>query len=168
MKSDDDSLLSRLPVHRVGDESVLLDSDLAALYGVETKVFNQAIRRNRHRFPRDFAFQLTSEEWSALRSQIVTLKPGERGQHRKYLPRVFTEHGAIVAVTILNSGDSDSITQQLIVPVMLPNPKPAYRVPPRIASARWARPTRADHLSVSITCTSDEFPPPPHSTNSQN
>jgi hypothetical protein len=96
----DDPLLSRLRVLRVRDESVLLDSDLAALYEVETKVFNQAIRRNAHRFPPDFAFQVTDEEYVGLRSQIVTSKT--RGG-RRYLPWVFTEHGAIMAATILNS-----------------------------------------------------------------
>ena len=89
-------------LYTVRTEPVVLDSDLALLYGVETRVFNQAIRRNRHRFPPDFAFPLTKEEWSLLRSQIVTLKHG-RGQHRKYLPWVFTEHGAIMAASILNS-----------------------------------------------------------------
>lgn len=54
------------------DEAVLLDRDLAALYGVETTVFNQALKRNAHRFPRDFAFQLTAKELAAMRSQIVT------------------------------------------------------------------------------------------------
>jgi hypothetical protein len=81
---------------------VLLDSDLAALYGVSTKLFNQAIRRNRARFPGDFHFQLNAEEWLSLRSQIVTLN-GRRGQHRKYLPFAFTEHGAIMAASVLNS-----------------------------------------------------------------
>ena len=89
-------------LYTIRNEPVVLDSDLALLYGVETRVFNQAIRRNRHRFPPDFAFPLTKEEWSLVRSQIVTLKRG-RGQHRKYLPWAFTEHGAIMAATILNS-----------------------------------------------------------------
>ena len=89
-------------LYTVRNEPVVLDSDLALLYGVETRIFNQAIRRNRDRFPPDFAFPLTNEEWSLLRSQIVTLKRG-RGQHRKYLPWAFTEHGAIMAATILNS-----------------------------------------------------------------
>jgi hypothetical protein len=89
-------------IYAVRDEPVVLDSDLALLYGVETRVFNQAVRRNQHRFPADFAFQLSKEEWSRLRSQIVTLKGGQ-GKHRKYLPWVFTEHGAIMAATILNS-----------------------------------------------------------------
>jgi hypothetical protein len=83
-------------------QRVLQDSELAALYGVSTKRFNQQVRRNRKRFPADFMFQLSAEETSSLRSQIATLKAG-RGQHRKYLPYVFTEHGAIMAATILNS-----------------------------------------------------------------
>jgi hypothetical protein len=83
-------------------QRVLLDSELAALYGVSTKRFNEQIRRNRKRFPADFLFQLTAEESSSLRSQSATLKTG-RGQHRKYLPYVFTEHGATMAATILNS-----------------------------------------------------------------
>jgi len=81
---------------------VLLDTELAVLYGVSTKRFNEQVRRNRERFPADFMFQLTDEEHAALRSQIATLKGG-RGQHRKYLPYAFTEHGAIMAATILNS-----------------------------------------------------------------
>jgi hypothetical protein len=81
---------------------VLLDAELAVLYGVTTKRFNEQVRRNRERFPADFMFQLTAEEHAGLRSQIATLKPG-RGQHRKYLPYAFTEHGAIMAATILNS-----------------------------------------------------------------
>jgi hypothetical protein len=81
---------------------VILDAELAALYGVTTKRFNEQVRRNAKGFPADFRFQLTAEESSSLRSQIATLKLG-RGQHRKYLPHVFTEHGAIMAATILNS-----------------------------------------------------------------
>jgi len=83
-------------------QKVLLDSDLAALYDVPTKRFNEQVKRNLERFPADFMFQLTEEEWESLRSQIATLKPG-RGQHRKYMPYAFTEHGAIMAATILNS-----------------------------------------------------------------
>ena len=87
----------------VRGQNVVLDSDLAALYGVEIRSLNQQIRRNPSRFPNDFSFVLTSEEWKtvqALRSQNVILK---RGEHRKYLPRVFTEHGALMAATVLNS-----------------------------------------------------------------
>jgi hypothetical protein len=72
----------------VRGEKVMLDRDLAALYGVETKQLKRAVRRNIRRFPIDFMFELTKEEYSALRSQIGTLK---RGEHSKYLPMVFTE-----------------------------------------------------------------------------
>jgi len=83
-------------------QRVLLDAELATLYGVTTKRFNEQVRRNRERFPEDFMFQLTAEESDSLRSQFATLKTG-RGQHRKYRPYAFTEHGAIMAATILNS-----------------------------------------------------------------
>lgn len=81
---------------------VLLDADLAELYGVATKVLLQAVRRNQERFPEDFMIQLTAAEWVALRSQIVTLKSG-RGQHRKYLPYAFTEQGVAMLSSVLNS-----------------------------------------------------------------
>jgi ATP-dependent Clp protease ATP-binding subunit ClpA len=80
---------------------VLLDSDLAALYDVPTKRFNEAVKRNEAKFPAEFMFQLTQAEFSALRSQIATSNSGRGG--RRYLPRVFTEHGALMAATILNS-----------------------------------------------------------------
>ena len=70
----------RLRVQRVRDESVILDSDLAALYGVSTKRFNEAFKRNHRRFPRDFTFQLTPEEFAALRSQIATSNTGRGGR----------------------------------------------------------------------------------------
>jgi hypothetical protein len=71
---------------------VLLDTELAALYEVSTKRFNEQVRRNRSRFPEDFMFQLTAEELAALRSQIATLKSG-RGQHRKYRPHALCSTG---------------------------------------------------------------------------
>ena len=85
------------------EQRVLLDSDLAAMYGVTTKRFNEQVKRNLARFPADFAFQLSDSEAESLRSQSATLKRGRRGQHRKYLPHAFTEHGAIMAAMILNS-----------------------------------------------------------------
>ena len=91
-----------LSIAALRGQRVILDSDLAALYGVETKRFNEQVKRNVARFPADFMFQLTAEESDSLRSQIATLKTG-RGQHRKYLPYVFTEHGAIMAAMVLNS-----------------------------------------------------------------
>lgn len=81
---------------------MLLDADLAAIYGTTISAFNQAVRRNRDRFPPDFVVQLTDLEEDSLRSQTVILKRG-RGQHRKYPPLVFTEHGAVMAAAILNS-----------------------------------------------------------------
>jgi ORF6N domain len=86
----------------VRGQRVLLDSDLAALYGVTTSALNQAMRRNKGRFPPDFLLQITATEWDSLRSHFVILKTG-RGRHRKFLPVAFTEHGAIMAATILNS-----------------------------------------------------------------
>lgn len=89
-------------IRTLRDQRAILDSDLAALYGVETKRFNEQIKRNLNRFPRDFMFQLTADELESLRSQLATLNKG-RGQHRKYLPYAFTEHGAIMAAMVLGS-----------------------------------------------------------------
>jgi hypothetical protein len=80
---------------------VILDTDLAALYGVTVKRLNEQVRRNRERFPADFMFQLKAKEHQILRSQIATSKKGRGG--RRYLPNVFTEHGAIMAATVLNT-----------------------------------------------------------------
>jgi phage regulator Rha-like protein len=95
-----DAIASRIVTLR--GQRVIVDADLAALYGVETKRLNEQVRRNLERFPADFMFTLEQDEWEALRSQFATLKTG-RGQHRKYLPYAFTEHGAIMAATVLNS-----------------------------------------------------------------
>ncbi|HEY5297882.1 MAG TPA: ORF6N domain-containing protein [Verrucomicrobiae bacterium] len=83
-------------------ERVILDSDLARIYGVETGALNRAVKRNSGKFPADFMFQLTAAEFKSLRCQIGILKPS-RGKHRKFLPFVFTEHGAIMAANVLNS-----------------------------------------------------------------
>ncbi len=83
-------------------QKVMIDADLAELYGVKIKVFNQAVKRDKKRFPSDFMFQLNREEGAALRSQFVTLKRG-RGQHRKYLPYAFTEQGVAMLSSVLNS-----------------------------------------------------------------
>lgn len=81
---------------------VILDSDLAALYGVSTKRLNEKVRRHPDRFPADFMFLLSSEEWDALRSQIATTRPG-RLPRRRYLPYVFTEPGALMDAGLLKS-----------------------------------------------------------------
>jgi hypothetical protein len=100
-------------IHFIRDQRVILDNDLAALYGVPTKALNQAVKRNCKKFPADFAFQLTRTEWEGLRSQFVTLK-GHRGQHRKYLPYVFSEHGALQAANILSSDHASAISIYVI------------------------------------------------------
>ena len=131
-------------------EKVLLDADLAEVYGVPTKRLNEQVKRNADRFPEDFMFQLTATEWEdlksqfatssseskedqqdapnrsqiatattekesdrALRSQIATLKRGQ-GQHRKYFPYAFTEHGAIMAATVLNSPEAVTMSVYVV------------------------------------------------------
>jgi hypothetical protein len=97
---DTDSIMQNILVFR--GQRVLLDSDLAAMYQVETKVLNRAVRRNPERFPADFMFQLVVEESASLRSQSGTLKTG-RGKHRKYAPYVFTEQGIAMLSSVLTS-----------------------------------------------------------------
>jgi len=80
----------------------MIDYDLASLYGIETKVLKQAVRRNIDRFPADFMFELTQDEYNSLRSQIVTLEVG-RGKYSKYLPFAFTEQGVAMLASILTS-----------------------------------------------------------------
>lgn len=82
---------------------VILDKDLAVIYGVEPRALNQAVKRNAVRFPADFTFQLSPQEIASLRSQSATLEISRRGQHRKYAPYAFTEHGAIQAANCVNS-----------------------------------------------------------------
>jgi hypothetical protein len=94
------SVIDQLRIFDVRGEAVVLDSDLAVIYGVTTGNFNKAVKRNMDRFPADFTFLLTRDEFDSLIFQIGTSKG--RGGRRK-LPRVFTEHGAIMAATILNS-----------------------------------------------------------------
>lgn len=88
-------------IHVVRGQRVMLDSDLAALYSVPTHRLNEAVKRNAARFPGDFAFRLTADEQACLISQIAISKPGRGG--RRNPPTVFTEHGAIMAASILNS-----------------------------------------------------------------
>lgn len=103
----------------------MLDRDLAALYGVKTKVLNQAVKRNQERFPEDFMFQLNERENTIfLRSQIVTLKNQDlklqfvtsslRGKHRKYLAYAFTEQGVAMLSSVLNSNRAIQVNIQII------------------------------------------------------
>jgi hypothetical protein len=88
-------------------QKVMLDEDLAALYGVQTRRLNEQVRRNLDRFPDDFMFQLTDEEYAALISQIATSKPGRGG--RRKLPLAFTEHGAIMAASVRDTARHRSL-----------------------------------------------------------
>jgi len=98
-------------IYLIRNVKVMLDNDLADLYGVETKVLKQAVRRNIKRFPSDFMFELTKEESVSLRSQSVTLK---RGQHSKYLPFAFTEMGVAMLSTVLKSERAIEINIQIM------------------------------------------------------
>jgi hypothetical protein len=88
-------------IYLIRGQKVMLASDLAALYGVMTWRLNEQVKRNRHRFPPDFVFQLTTEEAESLTSQIARSNVGRGG--RRHLPYAFTEHGAIMAAMVLNS-----------------------------------------------------------------
>jgi hypothetical protein len=90
-------------IHTIRGERVILDADLAELYGIETKVLLQAFKRNLERFPEDFMFQLTKQEFNVLRSQIVTSRWGGR----RYPPFAFSEHGVAMLSSVLRSRESD-------------------------------------------------------------
>jgi hypothetical protein len=89
-------------IHIIRGQKVMLDSDIAGLYQVETRTLNQAVRRNLQRFPADFMFRLTAQEAASLRSQTVILEKG-RGKHAKYVPLAFTEHGVAMLSSVLRS-----------------------------------------------------------------
>jgi len=100
-------------IREIRGERVILDFDLARLYGVPTRALNQAVKRNADRFPPDFLFRLTESEARGTlrsRSQFVTLK---RGQNIKYLPYAFTEHGAIMAANVLSSPRAVEMSRQI-------------------------------------------------------
>jgi hypothetical protein len=100
-------------IHIIRGQRLTLDADLAALYGVTTKRLNEQVRRNANRFPADFLVTLTNQEVAILRSQFATLKTG-RGEHRKYPPMAFTEHGAIMAATIPNSARAEQMSVYVV------------------------------------------------------
>jgi len=101
-----------VPIHTVRDQRVVLDSDLAAPYGVSTTVFNQAVKRNQKRFPDDFSFVVSREEFLILVSQSVI--PRSRHGGRSTPPRFFTEHGALMAASVLNSDRAISMSVYVI------------------------------------------------------
>lgn len=102
--SSEESLIPVEKVERailfIREMRIMIDADLATLYGVSTSRLNESVKRNRERFPNDFMFELTQLEHQSLRSQNSSLK---RGKHSKYLPFAFTEHGAIMLASILRS-----------------------------------------------------------------
>jgi hypothetical protein len=124
MKTKPDyGIVSKLRILTIRDQRVLLDADLARLYGVETRALNQAVKRNQDRFPAEFAFQLTDEEFlgisqsvtsksAALTSQTVMSKPGRGG--RRHRPYVFTEHGALQAASVVNSPEAVQMSLYVI------------------------------------------------------
>jgi len=98
-------------IRTIRGKKVLLDSDLAAIYGVQTKRLNEQVKRNAVRFPQDFCFQLEREEEAGLRSQIATSK-GRGG--RTYLPYAFTEHGALMAANVLKSHEAVKMSVHVV------------------------------------------------------
>ena len=96
----------------VRGQKVMFDSSLAELYGVQTKVLNQAVKRNTQRFPSDFMFQLTKDEFNSLRSQFVTSKRSKGG--RQFLPYVFTEFGVAMLSSVLNSEEAIQVNISII------------------------------------------------------
>jgi len=100
MSQSKENIIEKM-IYVIREQKVMLDSDLAELYGVETRVLNQSVQRNPARFPKDFMFQLTEEEHNSLRSQFVISKKGKGG--RRYMPYVFTENGVAMLSSVLNS-----------------------------------------------------------------
>jgi hypothetical protein len=102
-------------IYNIRGMQVILDRDLALLYQTETKYINRAVNRNPDRFPGSFAFQLADSEWESLRFQIGTLEEKSgRGQHRKYLPRVFTEQGVAMLSAVLNTDIAIQVSIQIM------------------------------------------------------
>ncbi len=104
----DEAVISKIYLFR--DKKVMLDSDLADLYGVETRVLNQAIKRNEDRFPEDFMFQLTEKEFEKLKSQVGKGNWGGR----RIAPNVFTEHGVLMLSSVLNSKKAIAVNIQIV------------------------------------------------------
>lgn len=96
----------------IRNQKIMLDSDIAKPYGTETKILNKAVSRNQDRFPKDFMFQLTSEEWSSLKFHSGTSKKGRGG--RRFLPYAFTEQGIAMLSSVLNSKRAIQINIQIM------------------------------------------------------
>ncbi len=104
-----------LRIGTVRGQRVIVDADLAALYGVATKRLNEAVKRNLAKFPPDFMVTLSADEFGALRSQFATSNESARGRGgRRYVPRVFTEYGALMAATVLNSSRAVEVSVYVV------------------------------------------------------
>ncbi len=101
-------------IYEIGGQRVMLDFDLAEMYETETKRLKEAVRRNPDRFPVDFMFELSNEEFISLRTQIATLENLGRGKHSKYLPFAFTEQGVAMLASVLNSAKAIQINIQIV------------------------------------------------------
>jgi len=99
-------------IYEIRGQKVMIDHDLAEIYGVELKVMNQSVKRNIGRFPPDFMFQLTPNEWNNLRSQNVTSSLSHGG--RRYLPYAYTEHGVLMLSNVLNTKKAINMSIQII------------------------------------------------------
>jgi len=110
VKIPDEVVLKK--IHMIRNQKVMLDSDLAELYGVETRILNQAIKRNINRFPDSFMFQLSLEEWNVLISQNVISNKGRGG--RRKLPYAFGEHGVLMLSSVLNSPQAIQMSIRII------------------------------------------------------
>ena len=106
-----------IPIHHkiytLRGKQIMLDSDLAELYHVDIKRLNEQVRRNSERFPDDFMFQLSEEEYGSLRSQFATLEIG-RGKHRKYMPYAFTENGVYMLSAVLKSSIAIEVSIEIM------------------------------------------------------
>jgi len=98
----------------IDNQKVILDSDVAELYDVETKRVNEAVNNNPDKFPAGYVIEITAEDWNSLRSKISTLKTTGRGQHTKYIPKAFTEKGLYMLATILKSPRATETTLAII------------------------------------------------------
>ena len=121
----------------IRNHKVMLDTDLAELYGVETRALNQAVRRNIERFPADFMFQLTKEE---KREVITNCDHLARLKFSPKLPRVFTEHGAIMAATVLNSPPAVAMSVYVV--------RAFIRMREQLPRLRCRKPEIAEHIAV--------------------
>ena len=101
-------------IYEVRGQKVLLDFDLATMYGTETKRLKEALRRNMERFPSDFMFELTNEEYKSLRTQFATLEKEGRGKFSKYNPFAFTEQGIAMLASVLRSPKAIEVNIQIV------------------------------------------------------